>query len=60
VAELKHKFFGNVWPDRLDAPTLTSLGIIVGGIAFVFVLDNLTKAHEHVPPLEAADHEPQE
>jgi putative membrane protein len=52
VTDLKLKQVENVWPADLDGSTLLSIGICLVATAFVFVLDWLTKAHAHVPPLE--------
>lgn len=44
--------FQNVWPDTMNGDVLFTLTIVLLAVAFVLTLDWLTKAHEHVPPLE--------
>lgn len=56
--EKLESFTVNVWPAELDGTFWLCVALAVAGFAFVLVADWLTRGHEHVPPLEAADHEP--
>ena len=53
VFELKLQLrqFENAWPDADDRVLLIA-GIALAAAVFVFVLDRITRGHEHAPPLE--------
>ena len=58
--EKLESFTVNVWPDHLGGHFWLCVALAVVGFVFVLVTDWLTQGHEHVPPLEAADHEPRD
>ena len=55
----KYRLGDNYLPETLNGEVLLTILLAVVGLVLVLVLDRLTRGHEHVPPLEAADHEPQ-
>lgn len=55
----KEKQFANILPKSIDGDVLLTVAIAVAAAAFVIVLDRLTKAHEHVPPLSEEEVEEQ-
>ena len=49
--KLQLRQFENAWPDADDRVLLIA-GIALAAAVFVFVLDRITRGHEHAPPLE--------
>jgi putative membrane protein len=49
IEKLKHKVFGNVWPDGLDSEILASLVVAVVAMAAVFLVDRLTAPGGSIP-----------
>jgi putative membrane protein len=51
ILELKHKRFVNEWPEHFDVEAAWCIGLAIAAAAFVFILDRLTRGHEHAPHL---------
>lgn len=65
ISDPKKKLFENGLPvtfggevDVSNTQVAVAIGLAIGAILVVFIADWLTRGHEHVPPLEPADHEP--
>jgi putative membrane protein len=45
--KITRRIYANVWPQSFDAQVATYLALAVGAMAFVFVLDRLSRGREH-------------